>query len=91
MLVDGEDDAEGFNRPTTVVTLECAGVLPGSEAQDVVEHIEEVWQRGKLVVDVLRVQLEPDLRDILCPLRNGGVSLHKIYGVMMTRATVRIS
>jgi hypothetical protein len=64
------------------VTLECAAGLPNSEAEDVVNHIEAVWQRGKLAIDVLRDCLGPELRDTLCPLRNEGVSLHKLYGVM---------
>ena len=64
------------------MTLECAAVLPNSEADDVVKHIEAVWERGKLAIDALRAPLEPELRDVLCPLRNGGVSLHKLYGVM---------
>ena len=66
----------------TIVTLECAAVLPNSEAEDVVMHIEVVWERGKRAIDALRDCLGPKLRDILCPLRNGGVSLHKLYGVM---------
>jgi hypothetical protein len=47
MLVDvriGEQDEEGG---TTVVTLECAGVLPCSLADDVVDHIEKFWERGQ--------------------------------------------
>jgi hypothetical protein len=32
---------------TTVVTLECAGILPCSLAENVVDHIEKVWERGK--------------------------------------------
>ncbi len=82
MIVDGDEMGETSEAPTTVVTLECAALLPGSEAQEVVDHIEEVWNRGKLAVEYLREQLGPDLRDVLCPLRNGGVSLHKIYGNM---------
>jgi hypothetical protein len=82
ILMDSGESGEALDNPTTVVTLECAALLPGSEAQDVVDHIEEVWNRGKLAVDYLRELLGPDLRDILCPLRNGGVSLQKIYGVM---------
>ena len=38
--------------------------------------------KGKAAVDALRNCLSPDVRDLLCPLRNGGVSLHKLYGVM---------
>ncbi len=72
MVMDGADEGEDMNSPTTIVTLECAAVL----------HIEEVWERGKLAIDYLRDQLGPDLREKLCPLRNDGVSLHKIYGVM---------
>ena len=82
MLMDGDESTETLDAPTTVVTLECAALLPGSEAQEVVDHIEQVWNRGKLAVDYLREQLGPELRDVLCPLRNGGVSLHKIYGIM---------
>jgi hypothetical protein len=64
------------------VTLECAAVLPSSEATEVVGHIEEVWRRGKEAVDALRTALGPELKDAVCPLRNGGMSLHKLYGVM---------
>jgi hypothetical protein len=82
MIMDGVIGEEGLDNPTTIVTLECAALLPGAEAQEVVDHIEEVWERGKRAVDILREELGPECRDILCPLRNGGVSLHKIYGVM---------
>ena len=67
----------------TIVTLECAAVLPSSEAEDVVGHIEEVWRRGKEAIDVLRAYLGPELQDLLFPLINGGISLHKLYGVIM--------
>jgi hypothetical protein len=46
MLVDkavGDDSQDGG---TTVVTLECGGILPCSLAENVVEHIENVWARG---------------------------------------------
>ena len=46
MLVDvafGDVIGEGG---TSVVTLECAGVLPCSLAENVVAHIEAVWERG---------------------------------------------
>ena len=60
------------------MTLECAAILPNSEADDVVRHIEAVWNRGKIAIDALRNALGVDLQDVLCPLRNGGVSLHKM-------------
>ncbi len=80
LILGSLDDTDP--RPTCIVTLECAAVLPNSEAEDVVKHIEAVWERGKLAIDALRECLGPELRDTLCPLRNGGVSLHKLYGVM---------
>ncbi len=64
------------------MTLECAAILPNFEAEDVVRHIEAVWNRGKIAIDALRNALGIDLQDVLCPLRNGGVSFHKLYGVM---------
>jgi hypothetical protein len=80
MLIDG-DEEEGI-KGACIVTLECAAVLPSSEAVDVVRHIEDVWRRGKEAVDAVRAALGPEFQDLLCPLRNGGVSLHKLYGVM---------
>ena len=47
-----------------------------------VQHIEKAWARGQAAVQALRDELEVDERDNLCPLVQGGVSLHKIYGVM---------
>ena len=66
----------------TIVTLECAGVLPNGESEDVVRHIEKSWARGHEAVNALREELEPEERDMLCPLVDGGVSLHKLYSVM---------
>ncbi len=82
MLVDVPAGDGAGERGCTVVTLECAGVLPCSEAHSVVNHVEEVWARGKAAVDALRNCLSVDVRDVLCPLRNGGVSPYKLYGVM---------
>jgi hypothetical protein len=48
----------------------------------VVRHIEKAWARGQAAVTALRDELHVDDRDALCPLHEGGVSLHKIYGVM---------
>ncbi len=66
----------------TVVTLECAGMLPNGESAAVVRHIELAWERGREALEALRVALLPEERDELCPLVNGGVDLHKLYGVM---------
>ena len=81
LIYPAKEEVEGY-KEATIVTLECAAVLPSSVAEDVVLHIEEVWRRGKAAIDALRVALGPDLQDVICPLRNGGVSLHKLYGVM---------
>jgi hypothetical protein len=71
-----------LTNPRTIVTLERAALLPGSEAQEVAQHTEEVWARETLAVDYLHEFLGPEMRDTLYPLKNGCVSLHKIHGVM---------
>jgi hypothetical protein len=89
MLIDpsqGNETIETIDVPgkggASIVTLEYASILPCSEAAEVVRHIEGVWQRGKEAIDTLRSALGPELQDVMCPLRNGGVSLHKLYGIM---------
>ena len=44
----------------TVVTLECAGVLPNGESAAVVRHIELAWERGREAVEALRATLETE-------------------------------
>jgi hypothetical protein len=75
----GGEVAEGG---VTIVTLECAGVLPNGESAEVVRHIEKSWARGHEAVEALRQAIGPEERDILCPLVEGGVSLHKLYSGM---------
>jgi hypothetical protein len=58
MLMDGDESGEALENPTTVVTLECAALLPR-------KHKDVVWNRGKLAVDYLQELLGPELRDIL--------------------------
>ena len=65
-----------------LVTLECAGVLPSSTAEESVSHIAETWARGKRVITMLRDHLGLELANIHCPLVNGGVEIHKIFGLM---------
>ena len=71
-----------MGRNLSVVTLECCGVLAGVKAHELVRHIEGSWARGQQAVTMLREQLPVDLVDELAPVRNGGVHLHKIFGVM---------
>ena len=77
-----EGSGEGTVQGHTVVTLECAGVVPGGTADEIVAHIEKAWERGQAAVDALRAELTFEDRDTLCPLVNGGVNLHKLFGVM---------
>jgi hypothetical protein len=56
------------------------GVLPTGTAVEVVQHIEKAWARGQAAVEALRAELSVEDRHTLCPLVEGGVSLHKIYG-----------
>jgi hypothetical protein len=65
-----------------VISLECAGLLPSSTAAETVEHIRKTWERGRTCLDLVREQLGPDLQDTLAPLRDRGLMLHKIFGIM---------
>ncbi len=55
MLLTPHDDGKQAEKQgaATIITLECAEVLPSLEADAdaVVLHIEEVWRRGKEAVD----------------------------------------
>ncbi len=66
----------------TVVTMECAGVLEGATALVVLNHIEACWARGQEAVALLRADLPAETVEALVPLRNGGVHLQKLFGVM---------
>jgi hypothetical protein len=52
------------------------------QEQDIVNHIEASWARGQESVALLRDRLPVNLVDTLAPLTNGGVHLHKSFGVM---------
>jgi hypothetical protein len=65
-----------------VVTLECAGVLEGEKSLEILSHVEAAWERGQQAVQLLRQELPAESVDVMAPLRNGGVHLHKIFGVM---------
>jgi hypothetical protein len=72
----------GMEAGVTIVTLECAGIVPGATADEVVAHIQKAWERGQAAVEALRAELGIEDRDTFCPLVQGGVNLHKLYGVM---------
>lgn len=64
-----------------VVTIECAGLLVGSTAARVAEHVRVTWERAQSVVALLRTELG-EKADDLVPLVNGGVTMAKLRGVM---------
>ncbi len=68
------------------VTIECAGLLTGSTAARVAQHVKLLWDRGQVAVNMLRHELGADA-DLLVPLVNGGVTMAKLRGVM--HATLR--
>ena len=63
----------------SVVTIECAGILVGSTASEIADHISKSWDTGQTAVAMLRVELGA-VANINVPLRNGGVMLHKLQG-----------
>jgi hypothetical protein len=69
--------------PPYVVTIECAGILVGSTASEIAAHISQSWDNGQTAVAMLRTDLGA-AADILVPLRNGGVMLHKLQGSTLT-------
>ena len=81
-LDEGGGGVESMGGGVTIVTLECGGILPGGTAEEVVAHIEKAWERGQAAVEALRDELSIVDRDVLCPIVEGGVNLHKLYGVM---------
>jgi hypothetical protein len=63
------------------VTIECAGLLPGSTSSRVAAHVRVLWQRGQAAVAMLREELGA-MADVMCPLTAGGVTLAKLRGAM---------
>ena len=64
-----------------VITIECAGLLPGSTSTKVMQHIEATWKRGAEVVAMVRAALGARA-DELVPLLHGGVHISKLNGSM---------
>jgi hypothetical protein len=65
-----------------IITLECAGLIPSSTAAETVEHIATTWERGRACVALVHEELGHELQDTLAPLQDGGLMLHKIFGIM---------
>jgi hypothetical protein len=64
-----------------VVTIECAGLLPGSSSLKIAEHVRLTWERGREALNLLREELGEEA-DELVPLVNGGINFGKLRGVM---------
>ncbi len=71
----------GANNPPCLVMIQCAGLLVGSTAAEIASHIEAAWDLGQRAIEVLRAEMGGEA-DLLVPLTNGGVQLHKLRGVM---------
>ena len=67
-------DAHG---KTKIRVFECAGLLPGSTAEYITEHIKETWKRGREAVTALRERLG-DHADELVPLNMGCARLLRL-------------
>jgi hypothetical protein len=72
-IIEGEE--------LVIITMECAGLLPGSSSAKVAEHVRLTWERGQHLVTLVRAELG-EQADALVPLTNGGVVLAKLQGVM---------
>ena len=66
----------------SVITIECCGLLVGSTSEEIADHIRASWVTGQECVDLLRTELGPDLADVHAPIKNGGVQIHKLQGVI---------
>lgn len=60
---------------------ECAGLLPGSTAEAISDHIQETWARARRAIECLRAKLG-DRADELVPLERGGMRLLRIQALM---------
>ena len=69
------------NSEYRTVTIECAGLLPGSTSTRVAEHVRATWERGQQSVAMLRTELGAEANELV-PLVNGGVTLAKLCGAM---------
>jgi hypothetical protein len=64
-----------------IITMECAGLLPGSSFAKVAKHVRLTWERGQHLVALVQAELGGQA-DALVPLKNGVVVLAKLQGVM---------
>jgi hypothetical protein len=46
-----------ITKQSEVLTIECAGLLPGSTSAQVTKHVKATWERGAKVVEMVRAEL----------------------------------
>lgn len=72
----------------SIVVVECGGILTGSTADEIAEHIQTTWERGHNMVLALRQDIIDNVEngqaeaDRLVPLTDGGVLMLKIGSTM---------
>ena len=71
------------NGKLSIVVIECGGILCGSTADEIADHIQRTWKRGHEMVAALRQELgEEEKADRLVPLNGGGVAMAKIWSTI---------
>jgi hypothetical protein len=72
----------------SIIVVECGGILTGSTADEIAEHIQITWERGHHMVLALREDIISNVAngqaeaDRLVPLTDGGVLMLKIGSTM---------
>ncbi len=61
--------------------MECGGLLQGSSAQKIAQHVQGCRERGQEAIEILRKELGEEA-DTLVPLVQGGIKFSKLRGVM---------
>jgi hypothetical protein len=69
------------NVTLTLILIPLSGLLVGSTANEICEHVEKAWEMGQRTIELLKEELGGEADDLLA-VEGGGVHLHKIRGVM---------
>jgi len=64
-----------------LILIALSGLLVGSTANEICEHVEKAWEIGQRAIELLKEELGGEADDLLA-VEGGGVHLHKIRGVM---------
>ena len=69
------------NVTLSLILIPLSGLLVGSTAIEICEHVEKAWEIGQRAIELLKAELGGEADDLLA-VEGGGVLLHKIRGVM---------